>query len=179
MSVVVIGAGSAGLAVSRELTELGVDHVVLEKDTVAQAWRDRWDSFTLVTPNWTLDLPDHPYDGPDPEGHVCRDEIVAYLESFAADAGEIRSGVRVDRLAAGASGRLHLETSDGPLEADDVVVCTGAYQRPHRPPAVEALPPELVVLDATGYRRPDDLPAGDVLVIGSGQTGVQLAEGPR
>src|SRR5262249_20759600 len=86
------------------------------------------------------------------------------------------TGVRVDRLAVGRSGRLHLETSDGPLEADDVVVCTGAYQRPHRPSTVDDVPRDLLVLDATRYDRPDDLPDGEVLVIGSGQTGVQLAE---
>ena len=155
-SVVVIGAGQAGLSVSLRLRAAGIDHVVLERHTIAQAWRDRWDSFTLVTPNWTLDLPGHPYDGPDPEGHVARDEIVAYLESCAEQAGEIRTGVRVDLLAAGRSGRFHLETSDGPLEADDVVVCTGAYQRPHRPSVLNDLPAGLLVLDATGYVRPDD-----------------------
>src|SRR4051794_28479245 len=116
-SVVVIGAGQAGLSVSLRLRAAGVEHVVLERHNVAQAWRDRWASFTLVTPNWTLDLPGHPYDGIDPEGHVARDEIVAYLESCAQQAGEIRTGVHVDRLAPGHSGRLLLETSDGPLEA--------------------------------------------------------------
>src|SRR6478609_5800928 len=96
---IVVGAGQAGLAVSRELLAVGVDHVVLERDAVAQAWRQRWESFTLVTPNWTLDLPGQPYDGDDPEGHVPRDDIVAYLEAYARDqAGEIRTGVGVDRL---------------------------------------------------------------------------------
>jgi putative flavoprotein involved in K+ transport len=175
-STVVIGAGQAGLAVSQRLRAAGVEHVVLERGRVAQAWRDRWASFTLVTPNWTLDLPGQPYAGDDPEGHVARDEIVAYLEAYTALVGEIRTGVRVDRLTAGTQGRLHLETSEGPIEADDVVVCTGAYQRPHRPSIVEAMPDGLLVLDATGYVRPEDLPDGEVLVIGSGQTGVQLAE---
>jgi putative flavoprotein involved in K+ transport len=113
MSVVVIGAGSAGLAVSRELTELGVDHVVLERATVAQAWRDRWDSFTLVTPNWTLDLPGSPYAGPDPEGHVHRDEIVAYLEKYAAVwQVPVREGVQVHGLRR-AEGHFELATSEG------------------------------------------------------------------
>ncbi|HYU04874.1 MAG TPA: NAD(P)-binding domain-containing protein, partial [Jatrophihabitantaceae bacterium] len=83
MAVLVIGAGQAGLSVSRELTAFGVDNVVLERARVAQAWRERWDSFTLVTPNWTLDLPGSPFSGDDPEGHVHRDEIVAYLEKYA------------------------------------------------------------------------------------------------
>jgi putative flavoprotein involved in K+ transport len=76
MTVVVVGAGSAGLSVSRELRLLGVEHVVFEQHRLGQSWRDRWDSFTLVTPNWTLDLPGSPYAGRDPEGHVSRDEIV-------------------------------------------------------------------------------------------------------
>src|SRR4029450_371790 len=137
---VVIGGGQAGLAVSRELLVAGVDHVVLERAAVAQTWRQRWNSFTLVTPNWTLDLPGSPYAGDDPEGHVGRDEIVAYLDAYAKDyAGEIRQGIQVDTLRRGDNRRFRLDTNDGPIDADRVVVCTGAYQRPHRPPVVAAL----------------------------------------
>ena len=175
MSTVVIGAGQAGLAVSRGLTELGVEHVVLERARVGQAWRDRWDSFTLVTPNWTLDLPGSPYAGDDPEGHVARDEIVAYLENYAAGA-PIREGVRVEALGAGPAGGFRLTTSDGEMDASTVVVCTGAYQRLYRPAAVSGMPPGVLVMDATDYCNPDALPDGQVLVIGSGQTGCQLAE---
>lgn len=176
-STVVIGAGQAGLAVSRELLAAGVDHVVLERAAVAQAWRQRWDSFTLVTPNWTLDLPGRPYAGDDPEGHVGRADIVAYLAAYAADhAGEIREGVAVDAVGPGDSSRFQLMTTDGPMNADRVVVCTGAYQRPHRPPVSAALPAGLLVLDAGSYTNPGALPDGEVLVVGSGQTGVQLAE---
>jgi putative flavoprotein involved in K+ transport len=176
MSVVVIGGGQAGLAVSRELGVRGIGHVVLERARVAQAWRDRWDSFTLVTPNWTMDLPGSPYGGDDPEGHVERDEIVAYLEAYAtAWCPSVREGVRVDALTGGASRRFRLATSEGVLDADAVVVCTGAFQRAHRPVA-DQFAPGLVVLDAPDYRNPDTLPAGKVLLIGSGQTGCQLAE---
>ena len=174
--VVVVGAGQAGLAVSRGLQAAGLDHVVLEADSIAAAWRSRWDSFTLVTPNWTLDLPGAPYGGPDPEGHVARDEIVAYLEGYAGQAGEVRTGVRVEKLGPGTSHRFRLATSDGPVDADQVVVCTGAYQRPHRPPAVDGFPGWIAVLDATEYRNPESLPGGRVLVVGSGQTGIQIAE---
>ena len=176
MVTVVIGAGQAGLAVSRGLRRAGLEHVVLEAAEVGAAWRRRWDSFTLVTPNWTLDLPGHPYAGDDPEGHVPRDEIVAYLEGFAADAGPVETGVRVDRLGPGSAARFRLETGDGAREADTVVVCTGPYQRPHRPLPADAFPQHLAVLDAADYRNPDQLSPGRVLVIGSGQTGVQLAE---
>lgn len=177
MSVVIVGGGPAGLSVSHELGELGVEHVVLEATQVASAWRARWDSFTLVTPNWTLDLPGSPYSGDDPEGHVARDEIVSYLDTYAVQhAGSIREGVRVDRLAPGGPSRLRLETNDGPIDADSVVVCTGAYQKPHRPPVAAAFPSDVPVLDLSGYANPDTLPDGKVLVIGSGQSGVQLAE---
>jgi putative flavoprotein involved in K+ transport len=174
--VVVIGAGQAGLAVSRELSGRGIEHVVLERSRVAQAWRDRWESFTLVTPNWTLDLPGSPYGGDDPEGHVARDEIVAYLEQYQhAWSVPVREGVRVDGVTAGTVSRFRLATSDGPMDAAAVVVCTGAFQRPFLPIA-ESFPPGLTVMHATEYRSPDLLPPGKVLVIGSGQTGCQFAE---
>jgi cation diffusion facilitator CzcD-associated flavoprotein CzcO len=174
VSVVVIGAGQAGLAVSHELRAAQVEPVVLERARVAQAWRNRWDSFTLVTPNWTMDLPGSPYAGDDPEGHVPRDEIVRYLESYAD--GDIREGVEVTGIRSASDGRLHLETSDGAMQAEAVVVCTGAYQSCHRPAAVAGFPEPVTVIDATEYRNPDQLPPGRVLVVGSGQTGVQLAE---
>jgi putative flavoprotein involved in K+ transport len=177
MAVVVVGAGQAGLAVSHELAGAGIDHVVLERDRVAQAWRSRWDSFTLVTPNWTLSLPGSRYDGSDPEGHVDRDRIVEFLQAYADhQAGPIREGVAVDALIPGARMRFRLETADGDLDTDTVVVCTGAYQRPHLPLVASAFAAGVTVLDATGYHRPADLPGGRVLVVGSGQTGVQLAE---
>lgn len=176
VTTVVIGAGQAGLAVSRELGLRGVDHVVLEADNVASAWRNRWDSFSLVTPNWTLDLPGSPYDGDDPEGHVARDEIVTYLDSYARRfAGPIHTGVRVTRLARHRLG-FELDTSEGPLLADSVVVCTGAFQQSHRPPLAGHFPAGIAVLDGSGYRRPSELPDGGVLIVGSGQTGLQLAE---
>ena len=176
MSVVVIGAGQAGLSVSRELTSFGVEHVVLERARVAQAWRERWDSFTLVTPNWTLDLPGGPYAGDDPDGHVRRDEIVAYLEKYAdSGAVPVREGVHVQQLRH-ADGHFELVTSEGRLEASTVVVCTGAYQRPYLPPAAAALPPGVLALTSTDYRNPDQIPPGSVLVVGSGQTGCQLTE---
>jgi putative flavoprotein involved in K+ transport len=176
-ATVVIGGGQAGLAVSRELLAAGVEHLVLERASVAQTWRQRWDSFTLVTPNWTLDLPGQPYAGDDPEGHVRRDDIVAYLEAYAKDhAGEIREGIGVDRLGPGSHRRFRLDTNGGPIDADCVVVCTGAYQRPHRPPAAAAMPVGLLVMDASAYTNPGALPDGEVLVVGSGQTGAQIAE---
>ena len=175
VSLVVIGGGQAGLAVSRQLLSLGVDHVVLERSRIAETWRRRRDSFHLVTPNWTLGLPGAPYEGDDPEGFVTRDEVVAYVERYAAGL-PVRTGVTVTSLQSGDGARFLLRTSDGDLDAETVIVCTGAYQRPHRPGFAAAFPSEVAVVDAEGYRNPAGLPAGRVLVVGSGQTGCQIAE---
>jgi putative flavoprotein involved in K+ transport len=176
--VVVVGAGQAGLAVSRELTAAGIEHIVLERGRVGQTWRGRWDSFCLVTPNWSVQLPGHPYDRDDPGGYMHRDQIVAYLERYAAGFGApVHEGVTVTTLEHNCDrGGFVLGTSAGRITAEHVVVCTGAYQRPHRPPAAASLPRDLTQLDAEEYRSPSELPSGPVLVIGSGQTGCQLAE---
>lgn len=172
-----VGAGQAGLAVSHALTAAGVEHVVLERGRVGQAWRDRWDSFTLVGPNWTMRLPDGAYTGADPEAFAPRDEVVGYLEGYAGvHAGPVREGVTVDRLERSGDGRFRLSTDDGTMAADAVVVCSGAYQRQHRPAFAAGFGPDVALVDSSRYRRPDDLPPGGVLVVGSGQTGVQLAE---
>jgi putative flavoprotein involved in K+ transport len=174
LPVAVVGAGQAGLSVSHELSALGVEHTVLERGRVGQTWRDRWDSFCLVTPNWTVQLPGFHYDGPDPDGFMPRDEIVAYLERYAARA-PVREGVGVETFEPGPDGtRIH--TSAGELTADAVVLANGAYQRPHRPAAADSLPDELPQLDVADYRNPDALPPGRVLVVGSGQSGCQITE---
>jgi putative flavoprotein involved in K+ transport len=176
VSVVVVGAGQAGLATSRELTKAGVDHVVLERGRVAQTWRGRWDSFCLVTPNWFVRLPDGHYDGPDPDGYMPRDEIVAWFERYASAGGApVREDVDVQSVESSGDGFV-LGTSDGPLDAKAVVLATGAYQRPHRPAAADTLPPELFTIDVEGYRNEAALPPGRVLVVGSGQSGCQIAE---
>ncbi len=176
MTVVVVGAGQAGLAVSHELTALGTDHVVLERGKIGSTWRARWDSFCLVTPNWSVQLPGGAYDGDDPDGYLPRDDIVRHLERYAASfAAPVREGVDVRSLDP-APGGFVLRTSDGELRAGTVVVTTGAYQRPHRPAGAETLPPSVRVIDAEQYRNEAALPPGTVLVVGSGQTGCQLAE---
>ena len=175
-NLVVIGAGQAGLAVSRELTQRGVEHVVFEKRRIGQTWLGRWDSFCLVTPNWSVNLPGHPYDGDDPDGYMPRDEIVAYLERYARTVrAPIREGVEVTGVCSRETGGFKLETSDGPLVARQLVLCSGAYQRPHRPHGA-SLPGDLHVIDVEDYHNPQDLPPGRVLVVGSGQSGCQIAE---
>jgi putative flavoprotein involved in K+ transport len=175
IEVVIVGAGQAGLAVSHELTRAGVPHVVLERGRVGQSWRKRWDSFCLVTPNWFLRLPGHPYDGGDPDGFMLRDEIVAHLERYAVKA-PVREGVEVTELGPGPNGGLLLKTSAGELVARTVVLSTGAFQRSYRPAAAATLPPDLLQIDVEDYRNPSDLAPGPVLVVGSGQSGCQIAE---
>ncbi len=177
VDVAIVGGGQAGLATSHELTLKGVDHVVLERGEIGQTWRDRWDSFCLVTPNWSVRLPGHPYEGDDPHGYLPRDEIVTYLESYAAAVGApVRTGVEVRSLERMPGGGFVLGTSTGDLRAASVVLASGAYQRPHRPKGSATLPADLLQIDLTGYLNPAGLPPGKVLVIGSGQSGCQLTE---
>ena len=174
--VVVIGAGQAGLAASHELSHADIEHVVLERNRVADSWRRRWDSFCLVTPNWSVQLPGRAYDQRDPDGFMPRDEVVGYLERYAAGLdAPVREGVAVRSVRSTPAGFL-LETSAGSLEAQTVVLATGAYQRPRRSAGASTLPPDLLQLDVEDYRRPSDLPPGPVLVVGSGQSGCQIAE---
>jgi putative flavoprotein involved in K+ transport len=174
--VVVVGAGPAGLAISCELTKAGVEHLVLERGRIGQTWRDRWDSFCLVTPNWTVQLPEGHYDGPDPDGFMPREEIVGFLERYAAGIrAPVRENASVMSIEAFDDG-FRLRMPDGELRADSVVLATGAYQRPHRPPAAATLPTGLFQVDVDEYRNEQALPAGRVLVVGSGQSGCQIAE---
>jgi putative flavoprotein involved in K+ transport len=176
VDVLVVGGGSAGLSVSHELASLGIDHLVLERGRIGQTWRDRWDSFCLVTPNWTVRLPGGPYDGDDPDGFMPRDEIVVYLERYAAASrAPVREGVAVrtiDRVPDGFLAR----TSTGDIHAGRVVLCTGAFQRAHRPAGADTLPADILTIDVEDYRNAAGLPPGPILVVGSGQSGCQLAE---
>jgi putative flavoprotein involved in K+ transport len=174
--VVLVGAGQAGLSLSYELGRRGIDHVILERGRVAETWRGRWNSFCLVIPNWTVQLPGYRYGG-DPDGFMPRDAIVTHLAAYARSfRAPVREGVAVTALEPGDSGDFLLRTSSGDIGARAVVLASGAYQKPHRPSAAAQLPGWLHVVDAEQYTEPGGLPAGPVLVVGSGQTGCQLAE---
>jgi putative flavoprotein involved in K+ transport len=176
IDVLVVGGGSAGLAVSHELAGLGIDHVVLERGRIGQTWRDRWDSFCLVTPNWSVRLPGGAYAGDDPDGFMPRDEIVAHLERYAAASeAPVREGVAVRTIDL-APGGFVARTSAGDLRAARVVLATGAFQRAHRPPGSDSLPAGLLQIDIEDYRNAAGLPRGPILIVGSGQSGAQLAE---
>lgn len=177
IDVVIIGAGQAGLSLSYELSRAGVGHVILERGRVAETWRGRWESFCLVIPNWTLKLPGNPYRGSDPDGFMPRDGIVAHLAEYAQSfSAPVRERLNVSSLEQGNDGSFILQTSDGVIRARKVVLATGAYQKPHRPSPAAQLPADLHVIDAENYTHERTLPPGPVLVVGSGQTGCQLAE---
>ncbi|WP_157415001.1 flavin-containing monooxygenase [Agromyces allii] len=176
VDVLVIGAGQAGLAVSHELSQRGVEHVVLEGDRIGSAWAGRWDSFCLVTPNSAIRLPGGEYRGTDPGGYLPRDEIVDHLTGYAASFdAPVQEHHAVDRLEHDEAGFV-ARSPAGDIRSRRVVVCTGAYQRPHRPAFVDDLARQAPVVMSTEYRSPAALPAGPALVIGGGQSACQIAE---
>ena len=177
-SAVIVGGGQAGLSMSYCLTQRGVDHVLLERDRVAHDWADRrWDSFCLVTPNWQCQLPGFPYAGDDPDGFMIRDEVIRYLEHYAKSFGPpVVEGVTATRLRRDREGCYLVGTSRGELIADHVVLATGPYQVPRMPRLADRLPDELTQIHSSQYRSPDRLPPGEVLVVGTGQSGCQIAE---
>ena len=172
-----VGGGQAGLSLSHELTRAGIEHVVLERGRIAQTWRGRWDSFCLVIPNWTVQLPGGRYQGDDPDGFMPKADIVGHLERYAHSfAAPVREGVDVSAVEPGDDGGFLLRTSSGDIRSRKVVLAAGAYQRPHRPAAAAQLPESLHAIDAERYTNPGALPPGKILVVGSGQTGCQLSE---
>jgi putative flavoprotein involved in K+ transport len=177
-SVVIIGGGQAGLAMSYHLKQSGIDHVILEKHQIAHSWKTkRWDTFCLVTPNWQCRLPGYFYQGSDPKGFMLRDEIVAYIENYARHiAAPVKEGVAVTRLKRDAAGGFALETSAGEMTADSVVLAVSGYHVPNVPQMADRLDGSVTQLHSAAYRSPEHLPPGEVVVIGSGQSGCQIAE---
>jgi putative flavoprotein involved in K+ transport len=177
IGTVVIGAGQAGLANSYELAQRGLDHVVLERGRIGEAWRGRWDSLCMVLPNWSNGLPGFPYHGAAPDGFQTRDEWVADLGRYAADfALPVREGVAVSAVAALPDGRFSLQTSTGALVAENVVVATGSYQAPRIPTISTGMAETIHQIHSGSYRNPGALPPGAVLVVGTGNSGSQIAE---
>lgn len=176
--VVIVGGGQAGLSLSHYLQQRGVDHVVLEKHAPMHTWRtQRWDAFSLVTPNWQCKLPGWEYAGDDPHGFMTKPQILDYLDGFAKHVGApVRSGVAVTRVVPRAGGGFDVATSAGAMTAGQVVVASGGYHEPIVPRMAERLPASVLQVHSEAYRNPASLPEGAVLVVGSGQSGAQIAE---
>jgi putative flavoprotein involved in K+ transport len=177
VSVVVIGAGHAGLAVSHALSGHGVDHVVLERGEVANTWKtERWDSLRLLTPNWQTRLPGLAYDGDDPDGFMTVAELIGFIERYAEHCdAPVRTGTEVTSVAQGDGGYV-VTTTEGTWEADAVVLATGAFNRPNVPGLATSLPDELEQVTTLDYKHPGRLRPGRVLVVGASATGLQIAD---
>jgi putative flavoprotein involved in K+ transport len=174
--VVVIGAGQSGLAMGYFLEQQGRNFVIFEAaDSIGPAWRDRWESLRLFTPRRYSGLPGLPFPG-DQEGYPDRDEVIAYLEGYATTFElpiELNSPVR---MLTRENGRFVLEVDGRRVTAEQVVVATGPFQKPFIPEVASRLEAGVFQAHSTGYRKPSDVPAGTVLVVGGGNTGFQVAE---
>jgi putative flavoprotein involved in K+ transport len=176
IETIVIGAGQAGLATSYCLTQQGLDHVVLERGEVAQTWRsERWDGFVLNTPNFASRLPGYDYESTDPDGFAPLADVIAWFEGYGRSFGApVRTGTAATALRRDGDGYL-VETSAGTLAARNVVVSTGAFQVPTPRPFSDA-PAGIMQLHTSEYQAPGQLPDGAVLIVGSGQSGCQIAD---
>ena len=178
VDTLIIGGGQAGLAMSRHLSKHGVSHLVVERHRIAERWRsERWDSLVANGPAWNDKFPDLDFIGIDPDAFAPRDRIVEYFVAYAKQIeAPIRCGVEVNSLTRKADGSgFRAETSAGVIEATNVVVATGPFQRPIIPTVV---PPDAGITQyhSSGYRNPRQLPEGAVLVIGAGASGSQIAD---
>ena len=174
--VIVVGGGQAGLTAGYYLTQAKIPFVILHADTrVGDSWRARWDSLTLFTPAVYSDLPGLPFPG-DPEHYPGKNEVADYLERYAqTNELPIRYDSRVSSLAP-ADGGHRLQTQSGVYAAANVIVATGAYQRPYMPPISEQLSDEVSQLHSAAYRNPDQITAHQALVVGAANSGAQIAE---
>ncbi len=180
--VVIVGGGQAGLSTAKCLQEKGIQSVIFERHEKFHSWRvNRWDSFCLVTPNWQCRLPGFHYDteygGTDPDGFMLRDEITEYLDAFVETfTPDLREHVDVTRVAPQPAGGFRVETSIGTWACDQVVIATGGYDTPIEPDYARALSPEIMQMHSVDYRNVDQFPESGVLIVGTGQSGVQVME---
>ena len=176
VEVAVVGAGQAGLAIGHQLARQNRSFVIVDgADSIGSAWRRRWDSLVLFTPRRYSGLPGLAFPG-DPDGYPGRDEVIAYLERYADTFG---LPIRLDspvRSLTSTTGGFVIGLDRGQIEAEQVVVATGPFQAPRVPAFAGDLAPEVLQVHSTGYRRPDGVPEGTVLVVGGGNTGFQIAK---
>ncbi|MEM6988736.1 MAG: NAD(P)/FAD-dependent oxidoreductase [Pseudomonadota bacterium] len=177
VNTVIVGGGQAGLAMSAHLREQGVEHVIFERDRIAERWRTaRWDGLVANGPAWHDRFPAKTFAGIDGDAFATKDEVVAYLEQFAGEIdAPVRDGVSVEHVVRAAGGGFDVTTSAGAWRAQNVVAATGPFQRPVIPPVVPADAP-VTQLHSNAYRNPEQLAPGAVLVVGSGSSGAQIAD---
>jgi putative flavoprotein involved in K+ transport len=179
VETVIIGGGHAGLTMSYFLSQLGQEHLILERGRVGERWRsERWDSFHFQFPNWTIELPGFKYQCDDPDAFAPGHEIVRFIQDYAKFIkAPTRCGVEVTALERAAdSGRYPLTTNSGIIQAANVVIATGPYQRPAIPTMSSDVPKNIFQVHSSAYRNPNQLPSGAVLVVGSGASGCQIAD---
>jgi putative flavoprotein involved in K+ transport len=180
--VVIVGGGQAGLSVSWYLGRQDIEHLVIEAKTPVHAWSDtRWDNFTLVTPNWHCRLPGYTYSGTDPDGFMKRDEVVEWLNGWLDTFNPpLRTHTRVTRLRQAKDGGFEVtllsDAGEEILTCDDVVIATGGYPIPVVPAFAQSLNSSVRQIHSEEYKNADQLPGGAVLVVGTGQSGAQIAE---
>jgi len=177
IEVVIVGGGQAGLAMSRSLTDRGIENVVLERGRIAERWRsERWDSLRMLSPRWQSRLPGFSYDGPDPYGYMSRLEVIAYLERYATSFdAPLESGVTVTAVRSGPGG-YRVDTDAGSWSVPNVVIATGHSDQANVPALATGLSGDVHQVVPSDYKRPAQLPEGGVLVVGASATGIQLAE---
>jgi putative flavoprotein involved in K+ transport len=180
IDTIIVGGGQAGLSTSYHLKQQGRSHIVFEQAAqAAHVWQDgRWDSFTLVTPNWSVRLPGAEYRGNQPDGFMPRDEIVAMFQQYVLDFQlPVHCNTRVTSVEQHPDGNGFLVTAnDAEFEAANVVIATGLFQRPRRPIFADRFPPNIAQVHSGEYRNPAMLPPGAILVVGSSQSGCQIAD---
>ncbi len=177
IDTIIVGGGQAGLSTSYYLKKQDREHIIFEKaDHAAQVWRNRWDSFTLITPNWMTRLPGAPYSGDNPDGFMGKKDVIDYFEDYITKFHlPIRFGITVKSVEYMGDSYL-LRTSDGDFKATNVVIATGMHQKPKIPPFSKNLSGEINQIHSSQYKNPESLPQGAVLVVGSAQSGSQIAE---
>jgi putative flavoprotein involved in K+ transport len=176
IETIIIGAGQAGLAMSRCLSDRSVPHVIIERGEVANSWRsERWNSLRLLTPNWQSRLPGFAYSGTDPDGFMSMLDVTRFLTGYAtASAAPVETGTTVHSVTAEGHG-YRVSTDRGDWSCSNVVLASGACNVAHIPACAKGLPAQMVQLTPLHYRNPGQLPAGGVLVVGASASGVQLA----
>lgn len=179
IETIIVGGGQAGLSTSYHLKQLGREHIVFEAaEKAGNAWRnDRWDSFTFVTPNWSIQLPGSTYDGDDPDGFLPKSEIIAYFEQYV-DKFElpVQFNTTVLEISRLDDGSYQVTTNKNTYHARNLVIATGSFQKPKIPAFSADISQDILQLHSGHYRNPSQLPDGAVLVVGSGQSGMQITE---